>query len=83
MSSRTITPAAVSEEAGRAVVLADLAEAEFLVDHAVDLRPVFRLACRLPCFAGGSGVTSEQEVMLVYLCVNDIKIPAALDLGSA
>jgi hypothetical protein len=35
------------------------------------------------CFPGGSGVSCEQEVMLVYLSVNDIKIPAALDLGGA
>jgi len=38
---------------------------------------------RLPCLPGGSGVACEQEVMLVYLRVNDIKIPAALDLGGA
>jgi hypothetical protein len=42
-----------------------------------------RLISRLYCFPGGSGVTCGQEVTLVYLRVNEIKIPAALDLGGA
>ena len=42
-----------------------------------------RLISRFPCFPGGSGVACGQEVTLVYLRVNDIKIPAALDLGGA
>ncbi len=42
-----------------------------------------RLISRFPCLPGGSGVACEQEVTLVYLRVNDIRILAALDLGSA
>ena len=42
-----------------------------------------RLISRLPCLSGGSSVACEQEVTLVYLRVNNIRISAALDLGSA